>query len=217
MACGFYQFEEADLVNVTTRRTTSGGPSTIVRQLIMSRASLASALCLFLLSGCATRPLSTSRAELQTCALRDQLLALNRAVTPSEAARLAETAVSQSAALAREYRAVRPAFIHNYLVNCGWRNRGLCYQWANDLFKRLHQLDLQTLELHLAVARMDTKHEHNSIIVTAKGQPLLSGVVFDAWRHSGRLWFGRASTDKYPWQPLPPDRVAPDLRGLIRR
>jgi hypothetical protein len=75
---------------------------------------------------------------------------------------------------------------------------------------------LVSLEIHLAVARMDTKHEHNSIIVTASGQPLLEGEVVDAWRHSGRLWFGRASADKYPWGPLPPDRVAPELKSLVQ-
>jgi len=143
-------------------------------------------------------------------------LDLNSGVDPDEAARLAETAVRHSAALARDYRAVRPAWLHNFLVNRGWRDRGLCYDWANDLFVRLHELGLVSLEIHLAVARMDTRHEHNALIVTANGQPLLEGEVLDAWRHSGRLWFGSASTDKYPWRTLPPERLAPELRSLVQ-
>ncbi len=147
--------------------------------------------------------------------LQEKLQQLDNAVDADEAARLAESAVKQSAVLAREYRAVRPAWLHNFLVNGGLRERGLCYDWTNDLFARLHQLDLRSLDLHLAVARMDTPHEHNAIVVTARGQPFVEGVVLDAWRHSGRLWFGSVATDKYPWQSLPRDRVPPELEKFL--
>ncbi len=143
------------------------------------------------------------------------MLQLDSRVDADEATRLAEAAVEQSAVLAQEYRAVRPAWLGNYLVNMGRRDRGLCYDWANGLYPRLHELGLRSLELHLAVARMDTKHEHNCIVVTAHRQPFAEGVVLDAWRHSGRLWFGDVSTDKYPWQPLPRDRVPPELEKLV--
>lgn len=177
----------------------------------------ATLLGLLLFTGCASTPLSASRMQAQTAALRDQLLRLDRSVDTNEAARLAETAMEQSAALAREFRAVRPAWLGNYLVNMGWRDHGLCYDWANALYPRLYRLRLQTLELHLAVAHMDTPHEHNCIVVTACQQPFAEGVVLDAWRHSGRLWFGSVATDKYPWQPLPPERVAPELKKLLTK
>lgn len=170
---------------------------------------------LLFITGCASSPISASWRERQTAALRNRLLRLNSAVDADEAARVASTAVEQSAILAGEYRAIRPAWLNNFLVNGGRRKRGLCYQWANDLYPRLHALGLNSLELHLAVARMDTRHEHNSIVVTARDQPFGEGVVLDAWRHSGRLWFGSVATDKYPWQPLPRDRVAPELRNLL--
>ena len=120
-------------------------------------------------------------------------------------------------ALAREYAVVRPAWLHNNLVNLGLRDRGLCYHWANDLFARLQTLDLQSLELQLAVANMDRRREHNAIVVTARGRPLSEGIVLDAWRRSGRLWWGYATTDKYHWQPLPRDRVAPELEQFFAR
>jgi hypothetical protein len=172
------------------------------------------ALLLFT-AGCASSPISATWRQVQTAALQKRLLQLNRAVNADEAARLSKTAVDQSAALAADYRAVRPAWLNNFLVNGGRRKRGLCYQWANDLYPRLHELGLTSLELHLAVARMDTRHEHNAIVVTASQQPFGEGVVLDAWRHSGRLWFGSVATDKYPWRPLPRDRVAPELRNLL--
>lgn len=172
-------------------------------------------LGLVLLTGCASKPWPASRMQAEKTALRDLVLKLDASVDNQEAASLADTAMEQSAVLAREFRAVRPASLGNYLVNLGWRDRGLCYDWANALFPRLHELGLRTLELHLAVANMDTKHEHNCIVVTAQRQALAEGVVLDAWRHSGRLWFGKVSADKYPWQSLPQDRVPPELKKLI--
>ena len=172
-------------------------------------------VCVLLMTGCASRPVPGHWTQVQSAALRDRLLQLGSGVDADEATRLAEVAVEQSAALAYEYRAVRPAWVGNYLVNLGLRDRGLCYDWANGLYPRLHELGLRSLELHLAVARIDTRHEHNSIVVTAPRQPFAEGVVLDAWRHSGRLWFGAAATDKYPWQPLPRDRVPPELEKLL--
>lgn len=173
--------------------------------------------CLIAAAGCAGVPDRGDRTHRQAAALGERLRRLDVSVDAGEAARLAATSVEDAASLAREYRAVRPAWIHNWLVNAGWRERGLCYEWANDLFPRLHSLNLRTLELHLAVARMDTRREHNCIVVTARGQAFENGVVLDAWRHAGRIWFGDVATDKYPWRPLPRDRVAPELETLFER
>ena len=169
-------------------------------------------VCAALLSSCASRPVPDWR---ETAALREQILRLDGAVDPDEASRLAEAALEKSAALAREYRAIWPPWLHNNLVNCKLRDRGLCYHWANDLFAGLQALHLRSLELHLAVARIDTPREHNAVLITAHRQPFDQGVVLDAWRHSGRLWWGFAATDKYPWQPLPRDRVAPELERFF--
>jgi hypothetical protein len=178
---------------------------------------LAATIWFVLTSGCTSLPRHGSWSRQQAAALRDRLLQLGDTVDKGDAALLADTAVEQAATLARQYRVVRPAWLHNCLVNGGLRPRGLCYEWANDLYPRLHELGLRSLELHLAVACMDTPHEHNAIVVTAHRQPFREGVVLDAWRHSGRLWYGSSATDKYPWQPLPSDRVAPELQKLLAR
>lgn len=169
-----------------------------------------------LFSGCASAPFKGNEARIQAVALRQELLNLGSSVDKDEATRLAETALEQSAALAAQYYAVRPAWFHNFLVNCGLRPRGLCYEWTNDLFPLLSRLGSKSLELHLAVSRMDTRREHNCIVVTARQQSFEEGLILDAWRRSGRLWFGRVATDaKHPWQPLPRDRVAPELEEFM--
>jgi len=135
-------------------------------------------------------------------ALRRDILALGNEgeVDPAEAALLADTSVRAGMELAHQYRMVRPIEIHNTLVNLGLRPRGLCYQTAEDMYVRLRELDLKTLQLHWGVAHKgDLWLEHSGVIVTARGRPFSSGLVLDAWRHSGRLRWAWVGGDRYPW------------------
>lgn len=178
--------------------------------------ALAAMVLVVLQCGCAS-PLKTGpQLAQESSRLQQQFLDLSPNVDPEEAARLAAASLEHAQTLARDYRAVRPPWLHNVLVNNGVRERGLCFEWTNDLFERLYPLRCESLDIHLAVARMDTRKEHNALVITAHGAPFESGIVLDAWRSSGRLWFGPAATDKYPWLPLPPDRVNPRLQELTR-
>jgi hypothetical protein len=131
--------------------------------------------------------------------LAERLEALSPSVNQREAAVAAETAHTRSLELARAYRVVRPAILHNMLVNCGLKERGLCYHWAEDLYAKLYSLNLRTLVLHRGVARPNTLREHNAVVITALGQPFEDGVVLDAWRDCGRLCWPYVQQDKYPW------------------
>ena len=137
--------------------------------------------------------------------LTRHLTSLAPTVRRDEARRVAAEAHATSRRLAESYRAGRSPHFHNFLVNTGLRDRGLCHHWARDLGQRLAALRPRTLVLRWAIARRGTLREHNSVVVTARGQPFDSGVVLDAWRHSGRLYFGPVSTDKYPWREDPHD------------
>src|SRR4051812_4478050 len=113
---------------------------------------------------------------------------------------LADTAVRYAAEFARRYDMVKPIEIHNALVNLGLRKRGLCYQCAEDMYVRLRELKLKTLQLHWGVAhKNDMWLEHSGVIVTARGHPFSEGLVVDGWRHSGRLRWALVSHDRYPW------------------
>jgi hypothetical protein len=153
------------------------------------------AACLVGLAGCVAPHSAGSPAA----DLAARLEGLRPTVAPAEAALAARTAYFYSAELAREYRVVRPAILHNVLVNLGLRKRGLCFQWADDLSAKLQSLQLHTLQLHRGVARLETRREHSSVVLTAPGQPFDEGIVLDAWRHSGRLYWDPVKGDKYPW------------------
>ena len=172
---------------------------------------------LFLLANCA-EPTSTSVAEpAQTgsaeiilprgdiaaeAQLRTKLAMLSPTVSVDEAERLALCAYKTSRRLAREYRVVFPPALNNILVNTGGRKRGLCYQWTEDIMRELDALKLETLELHWGEAFARTFSENNGVVVTAKGQSFSQGIVLDAWRYQGRLYWGpvRKDPEGYPWK-----------------
>jgi len=135
--------------------------------------------------------------------LEQALTALSPDVDKREAELLAETAISYSLELAGEYRMLRPPTLHNLLVNLGFRERGLCIHWTEDLLKRLRGLGLNSLELHWGLANNNglLRLEHSSVIVTALGQGFEEGLVLDPWRHSGELYWILVREDSYPWKP----------------
>ena len=138
-------------------------------------------------------------------ALQLDLAALNRQADLLEARRMAETAITYSNQLAKEYRLVRPAVLHNVLIRVGLKDRGLCYHWTEDLLKQLQSLNLRTYQIHWGVAHRGSElREHNSVVITAKGQAFEKGMVLDPWRYSGDLYWALIKTDRYPWQELPP-------------
>lgn len=132
--------------------------------------------------------------------LTQQLRALSPAVQRDEAKRIATRSFLSTEELARRYRPFGPPQLHNFLVNTGVRKRGLCHHWARDLGQRLAATRPRSLVLRWGIARAGTLREHNAVVVTARGQRFEEGIVLDAWRHSGRLYFGPVAGDKYPWQ-----------------
>ncbi len=133
--------------------------------------------------------------------LRRDLTVLDDNVDPDEAKQLAETSICYSLYLADEYHLVRPPYLHNILIRLGIKDRGLCYQWEDDLMERLASLKLKSFTLHEGVAyRGSNLREHNTVVVTAKGQEFSRGIVLDPWRNSGVLFWGPVRDDKYPWE-----------------
>ena len=172
---------------------------------------------MFLLTDCANptstnvvEPARTGPAEItlprgdvvEEAQLRTKLAMLSPTVRVDEAERLAQCAYVTSRQLAREYRVVFPPALNNILINTGGRKRGLCYHWTEDLMLQLDALKLETLELHWGEAFARTFSENNGVVVTAKGQPFRQGIVLDAWRYQGRLYWGpvRKDPESYPWR-----------------
>ena len=128
--------------------------------------------------------------------LANQLAALSRRVDPKEATLVAQCAFSTVAKLRQEYRMFGTPIFNNFLVYHGWRKRGYCYQWTEDLLLALDTLKLKTLELHWGDAYRDTWRENNCVVVTAKGQPFEGGMILECWRHFGHLRWNLVPSDQ---------------------
>jgi len=132
--------------------------------------------------------------------LAKQLAALSRRVDPNEAKLLAECAYATVARLRPEYNMFATPIFNNFLVYHGWRKRGYCYQWTEDLLLALDTLNLKTFELHWADAYRGTWRENNCLVVTAKGQAFEHGMILECWRHFGHLRWNLVPSDEDPYQ-----------------
>ena len=130
-----------------------------------------------------------ARDEKSIKELRDALVALAPDVDPGEAELLSVTVHNTARSLAREYRMTGDPAFHNFLINIGERQRGYCAHFARDIGTRLKQLNFTTLVLHWGAAYAPTADESNCLVATARNQPFLDGIVLDAWRHAGRLFW----------------------------
>ena len=120
--------------------------------------------------------------------LRDALVALAPSVDPGEAESVSVTAHTATRSLAREYHFVRG--FQTFLINIGKRQRGYCADFTRDIGERLKELRLKTLVLHWGAAYANTAAENNCLVVTARNQPFLEGIILDGWRTAPKLyWF----------------------------
>lgn len=132
--------------------------------------------------------------------LNKALLHLGDNISQKEAEEVAFDAVVYPKYLAKEYGLVYPPQYHNVLVNKGDRPRGLCFEWADDMTALMVKKHLQSFDLHRGTVFRHTKDEHNTLIISAKGDPLEKGIVIDPWRHSGDLYWAKVKDDKdHPW------------------
>src|SRR5437667_12705237 len=128
--------------------------------------------------------------------LAKQLAALSPRVDRNEAKLLAECAYATVARLRQEYRIFGTPIFNNFLVYHGWKKRGYCYQWTEDLLLALDTLKLKTLELHWGESYAGTWRENNCVVVTAKGQAFDHGMILDSWRHFGHLRWNLVPSDE---------------------
>lgn len=146
--------------------------------------------------------------------LTSTLKSLGPRVSDQEATILAYESVVYSMVLANKYKLSYPPLWHNVLVNSKKRPRGLCYHWQRDLMTHFRKKNFKTFDLKEGVAHeKDYWREHNTLVVTAKGQPFNTGVVLDPWRKSGTLTWARVTQDKYPWKP----RVWKKAKAVIKK
>lgn len=152
-------------------------------------------MCIMMLSGCSVKQekLNTEPGKMEK--LTQDLMALGKNIDEKEAKTFAKEALSYSRELAGKYKLMAPANFHNLLINMGYRERGLCYEWSEDMMAHLKKQKFKTFDLRWGVAYKGEPMEHNSVIAVAKGASFESGILIDPWRDSGELYWGKMEDD----------------------
>ena len=134
-------------------------------------------------------------------ALEKAILSLGPQISPNEAHFIAREAVIYPMVLANRYDLASSPLWQNILVNHGFREDGLCWQWMHDMRSQLGSKPLKTLTFHYAVAfKGSMMKEHNALAISAKGKTVKDAIILDPWRNSGILYWNFVPKDtKYPW------------------
>ena len=129
------------------------------------------------------------------------LLSLDRNITKKESTHLSKDIFAKREELIQAFEVTSPPQYHNFLVNVGLREKGLCYHWSDALYAYLITQDHPSFEFHLMGANIgEYWSEHNVLVVIAKGQAVEDGVIIDAWRNPAELYFSKVKDDKkYVW------------------
>ena len=152
-----------------------------------------------LLTGCHT-PTPPKEPQPTLSAL---LLHLSKEIPPQEAYTLATDIQTYAKTIEKRFdRHTSSPWLHNFLVNVGIKEKGLCYHYSDALYTHLAtQKRYPHFAFHLVGAHIGSYwQEHNALLVTAKDGALQKGIIIDAWRKPGKLYFVKVTQDpKYHW------------------
>lgn len=135
--------------------------------------------------------------------LASQLQKLSPSSTHNETLKLSKEIYDVTATLSRKFKLTYPPRLHNTLINLGLREKGLCYDWSDELYLHLRKKTFKHYDFHLVVAHKGRYfYEHNALVVTNKDkkEDLSEGILLDAWRNSGKLYSIKLKEDTYPWK-----------------
>lgn len=158
-------------------------------------------LVLFIFTGCSVSLLPTPSSH----TLSQVFYALDTNISKKESQYLASEIYDKTQSLSKAFKLTSPPQYHNFLVAIGARKKGLCYDWSDALYLHLKSQNHASFEFHLMGANIgEYWREHNILLVVAKGKSLEEGILIDAWRDSGKLYFSRIKEDKkYTWKHRP--------------
>lgn len=155
------------------------------------------------MAGCAVTPPSVSQTKVTQLSLL--LHSLDSRIPHKEAKQLSQDIFHKTQSLTKEFELTAPPVFHNFLVNVGFREKGLCYHWSDALYDYLSRKQSTSFEFHLVGANIgEYFYEHNALVVVAKGGKVQEGVIIDPWRNSGELYFSKMEDETaYTWKHRP--------------
>ena len=156
---------------------------------------------LFLFWGCSVKSVPAPQSQVEKLTLL--LGTLDNTVPYKQNRILSRDIFKYVEKLTKKFELTAPPLWHNFLVNIGLRNKGLCYHWSDALYLHLYQKNYENFSFSLVGSDIgDYFFEHNALLIVAKdAKSIKCGIVIDPWRESGKLYFSKMEDDKkYKWK-----------------
>jgi hypothetical protein len=131
------------------------------------------------------------------------LQGLDTSIPRGESLQLSKDIFDKTGHLTKEFELTKPALWHNFLVNVGVKEKGLCYHWSDALYLYLHEKKYVHFSFHLVGADIgEYFFEHNALVIVTKNDcSVEDGILIDPWRDSGNLYFSKLKEDTlYQWK-----------------
>lgn len=152
------------------------------------------------ITGCVVKSTPNPKDEMKQLSVLLQTLGEN--ISKEESMQLSKDIFYQTQILTIAFDRTSSPLWHNFLVNVGLREKGLCYHWSDALYLNLSKKNYTSFEFHLVGADIGNYFlEHNALVVVTKGGTIDDGVIIDPWRSSTEVYFSKVKEDrKYLWK-----------------
>lgn len=132
--------------------------------------------------------------------LTGEILRLVPETDRREAEKFSTKAVDVASMKSEEWGVDLNPWLHNGLVNLGFKPAGLCYEWANVLYGDLEEVLPQGLKMTLVQSRPRSIREHHAISLHGAGRAWSDGLLLDGWEQAGVLVFMPIGESERVWQ-----------------
>ncbi len=102
--------------------------------------------------------------------------------------------------LQQRYKIGTFPIIHNLLIDVGFKKRGACKHWAEDLLTLIDSWEHPHYTSYWAEAHPGNILEHNVAVLAPKNTSFEKGILIDPWRTAGKPFWIRVSQDSHPWR-----------------
>ncbi len=135
---------------------------------------------------------------------QSDLSSINRADVHTETTRLAIGLFKEIERLDAQFKMFPIPIVHNFLIDTGFKDRGACKHWAEDLLTYLRTVDRKYFDVTWGEANPQKADEHNVAVLIPRGLTFNDGIFIDPWRTSGKAFWMRVTDDHhYPWKQWP--------------
>ena len=154
----------------------------------------------FLLTSCTVQPVQPPKSKVMRLSML--LDGLDAPMHLEESMQLSKDIFTKTNQLIKAFKLTSPPLWHNFLVNVGLREKGLCFHWSDALYLHLKKGHYKDFSFHLVGAHIGSYfREHNALVVTSKTGKIQEGILIDPWRNSGELYFSKLKDYKvYAWR-----------------